>query len=280
MMWLKRLRPSRYTALLIVLLLTFLLMLRPMDLGISPRIAVVGLFKPVFFSLNSLSEVLSDFARTVLHWRRLVEENRRLRQRITMLESKLARTQDRLAVTREQFESLKTFLLAHENLKIQGVIARVIGLEASNWRMSVLVDKGAEDGVEKMQPVVWFDAAVGIVAEVSGGPFGGVSRVRLLSDPQCKVWVRSLRSRGEGILVGIGNGLCAIEKVAPRAEIKKGDIIVTTGKAGIFPESMLVGAVTDYSVKGNTIRYIVKPRIAAEELHNVMILQRVSARVR
>jgi len=274
-------RPSKRLLIVIVLLITFYLVLRPLQWPVSPRMIIISLFKPVLSGASKVSTAMGRFADDIGRYAQLAEENRRLKERIAALESSLVRMRDTAIANEEKFMSIRTFLSAHEDLNIDGVAARIIGRDSSNWRASILVDKGPAEGVGPLQAVVWADAVVGVVVESWNGPFGGVSRVKLLSDPECKVWVRSVRSRSQGILQGAGGGMCVLgDRVQPNADFRVGDIIVTTGQAGIFPPSMLVGKVVKRAAKAKRVQLLVTPRIQPDQLEHVLIVQRISSKKR
>jgi rod shape-determining protein MreC len=88
-------------------------------------------------------------------------------------------------------------------------------------------------------PVVNDEGVVGRVVNVSKS----FSRVMLITDPASALDVYVQRNRVRGIVVGKDFQSCALKYVRNDVDIKPGDLLVTSGKDGIFPEGLKVGIV-------------------------------------
>jgi rod shape-determining protein MreC len=119
------------------------------------------------------------------------------------------------------------------------VPASVVGRDASSWFNSLWVDRGVSSGVRKDMPAAVHTGLVGRVSVL----YGGSARVMLITDPRSSVSCLSQRSRDTGILAGDGTGLCVLKYVDKHADIKPGDLVVSSGLDGVFPEGMPVGLV-------------------------------------
>ncbi|MEW6356707.1 MAG: rod shape-determining protein MreC [Planctomycetota bacterium] len=271
-------RPSKRGCLILLLLATFFLVLRPTPIFGPVKMFFVSIFAPIQAQLFKAGSKLSRLVGDVAHKRDLAEQNRQLRERIEKLEAALSAEIDRRYSMQEELDSLKVFLSEHEDEEVKGVVAHVVGWDSTGWRSSILIDKGAPHGVGKNQPVVWHDYVVGVVEEVE--TWSTTSRVKLLTDPQCRVMARAVRSQAKCIVEGTADGQCHLKYVFDSADIKKGDIITTTGEHGIFPRHVLIGTVTsvETSEVGLFKKVIVQPRMSPRSLESVFVIERLSAR--
>lgn len=122
-----------------------------------------------------------------------------------------------------------------------------------------------------------------MVAVTPLGPVGKIHRtlddgasIILLTDVNSSVAVRLQSTRVGGILEGRGDGTCALKYVSKRAEVKAGELIVTSGLDGIFPEGLLVGYVSEVMKEEGEMFQLIQV-IPAQDLNaieEVVILKR------
>ncbi len=121
------------------------------------------------------------------------------------------------------------------------VTARVVGVPATNFDWSLTIDAGADERVASGNPVLAGQGLIGRVIDVS--PRG--AKVMLLADPQSSVGVRDERSGVTGVVTGQSTGPLRLEFVDANADVKVGDIFVTSGfDKSRFPANLTVGKVT------------------------------------
>jgi rod shape-determining protein MreC len=89
-------------------------------------------------------------------------------------------------------------------------------------------------------PVVTPAGVVGMTVMVS--PMN--SQVQLITDVSAAVGAMLQRGRVSGLLSGAGNGLCILKFLPVTSDLRRNDIVVTSGQDGVFPEGMQVGTVT------------------------------------
>lgn len=155
----------------------------------------------------------------------------------------------RLAIneTRRQLSRLKSYerMLGFRATRgVETVGVRVIGRDASPFVrvLRVRIDRGG--GVIRTNlPVVTADGVVGRIGRV----YGAYSDVVLAVDPKSSVDVVIQRTGGRGLLRGIDGTnryVCRIEYLLQKEEVKVGDMVVTSGVAGIFPKDLPVGRIS------------------------------------
>src|SRR6185312_10737207 len=119
-------------------------------------------------------------------------------------------------------------------------LAQIIDAQTDPLRQRLVIDKGARDGVVANQAVVDSHGILGQVERV--GPFS--AEVILVTDPEGAIPVQVLRNGLRTIAVGGGtDGEIVLPYLASNADIKSGDLLVTSGLGGVFPAGFPVGRV-------------------------------------
>lgn len=171
--------------------------------------------------LHEIGTLRTENARLAAEVARLRQENARLRPAA----QENARLRGLLAFKRQQ--------------PFRTVAARVIGRDPSRWFSTLLVDRGAAEGVARNDPVVTSDGLVGHVIETAGS----WARVLLLLDPRSAVGVLVERSREAGVAEGQGQPALHLKYLSRDADIQPGDQVVTSGLGQIYPRGLPVGTV-------------------------------------
>jgi len=265
-------QPSRRILFIVLILFTLYLLVLPRRWSAPPRAMLLSLTSPVQKQGSRFIRFLSDLWSGLCARRDLANENRALHEKIRQLENEWARMKDQLTRTEQKLRNFDALakLPAEEGLK--PLDANVIGMDASNWRGTLVIDRGTKDGVQAGQAVVWHDAVVGIVIEAGRS----AGRVLLLVDPECRVAACDFKSREQGIIEGTGDGFCRMKHVARDKAVRENDLIVTSGIGGVFPASLLIGQVVESKTPGTGLfREIkVEPRVEFSRLENVLVLRR------
>lgn len=125
--------------------------------------------------------------------------------------------------------------------------AHVIDNSVSIADNILTLDKGSEDGVEPHMGVITTDGVVGIVRQVSAR----YCTVLSLLHRQTRISAAIQRNGYFGTLKwgGVDPNKMELEAIPKHAEVKNGDIIVTSGYSNIFPRGMLIGKVDRWNLK-------------------------------
>ncbi len=169
------------------------------------------------------------------------EENARLIQENEQHSFKLKEV-NRQLTRMKRYEQLLSFRSSHQ---VETLGARVVGREASPFvrALRVRIDRGERE-VRVGLPVVTAEGIVGKIGRV----FGDYSDVILAVDPKSNIDVVIQRTSGRGLLRGIDGTnryACRIKYLLRQEEVKVGDLVVTSGVAGVFPKDMLVGRISE-----------------------------------
>lgn len=189
---------------------------------------------------------------------RLERENRRLKAEL-----------DGVREVRLSNDRLQTLLDFRLTLGQAALPAQVVGEDASSWARTVLINKGADDGVIEGLPVVVPEGVVGRVIRVAPRQ----SRVLLITDASSALAVLVQRNRTRGVCRGRGDAL-TFDFALRQEDIAVGDQIVTSGTGGVFPKGLAVGLVTQLTREdfGLFQSILVTPSVDFSRLEEVLVL--------
>ena len=145
-----------------------------------------------------------------------------------------------LKAENERLERLLVF--ARSKPEHRAVGARIIGTRMDPKGLQlVTIDRGSDDGVRRLMPVVTADGVLGRVHTLGASS----ADVLLLSDRNSSIAVRVERSRARANVRGQGApGPCRLEYALRSEDLIEGDQLVTSGTDGVFPRGLPVGQVT------------------------------------
>ena len=181
-------------------------------------------------------------------WRWL-RDSLQTREALRAENSRLRTTQRDLELRAMRYEAL-----ARENSELRGLrealppiadrwlAAEIVNIQLSSLRQRLLIDRGAANGVFRGQAVLDDKGLIGQTTHV--GPWS--AEVILITDPEHAVPVRIERTGLRTIAVGAGDtSSLALPYLPGNADIKNGDLLVTSGLGGVFPEGYPVARVTE-----------------------------------
>ena len=168
----------------------------------------------------------------------LQAENTRLRNEQRDLELRAMRYE---ALARENGE-LRGLRAALPPVADRWLAAEIVTLQVNGLRQRLLLNRGQSNGVFKGQAVLDDKGLIGQTMHV--GPWS--AEVILITDPEHAVPVRIERTGMHTIAVGAGDtASLSLPYLPANADIKSGDLLVTSGLGGVFPEGYPVARVTE-----------------------------------
>ncbi|OGW77542.1 MAG: rod shape-determining protein MreC [Omnitrophica bacterium RIFCSPLOWO2_02_FULL_45_16] len=228
------------------------------------RINLADTSTPLLKTVHSFLGFLEDIAPFAV----LREENRILRDRIDLL----TRMAEEGQAINDENARLRNLLDFRKMIPYASMPAQVIGRDPSNWSNSLIIDKGAANGVKQNMAVMSTRGIVGRIVEI--GKYS--SKVLLITDPNLKVGVLIRRNRQGGVMVGRPGDRCKIIYIALDSDAKPGDKVITAGFGGVFPKGILVGEIEKVGKEeGRLYKYaIVKPSQDLSKLEEVLCIIR------
>jgi rod shape-determining protein MreC len=194
------------------------------------------------------------------------QENNALRQELQTLQVRLQ--QERAEAQRT--DNLRQLLELRDRANLDTVAAEVIAGAASPDFRTVTIDKGSSDQLATDMAVI---SPAGVVGRVIL-PSRRASKVQLLTDRNAAAGALIERTRVQGVVVGIGDGLLRMQYVPGTADVKTGDLVVTSGIDGIYPKGFVIGTI-DHTDRGAGAYHeiLIRPAVDFSRLEEVLIVR-------
>ncbi|WP_150748231.1 rod shape-determining protein MreC [Pseudomonas fluorescens] len=168
----------------------------------------------------------------------LVAENEKLKTENLLLQGRM----QKLAALTEQNVRLRELLNSSALVNEKVEVAELIGMDPNPFTHRIIINKGERDGVVLGQPVLDARGLMGQVVELM--PY--TSRVLLLTDTTHSIPVQVNRNGLRAIASGTGNPeRLELRHVADTADIKEGDLLVSSGLGQRFPAGYPVATVRE-----------------------------------
>lgn len=214
-------------------------------------------------TMNSVDSVRSVWSGYVA-LRDVQAENEALKRELQTLQVRLQ--EERAEAQRT--DRLRQLLELRERSGLKTVASEVIAGPATLEFRDMTVDKGSSDGVAQDMAVISPAGVVGRVILTSPR----ASRVQMLIDRNAAAGAMIERTRAQGIVVGQGEAL-RMEYVPGTADVKQGDLVVTSGIDKIYPKGFVIGTVDIVDRGTGTYHAItVRPAVDFSRLEEVLVV--------
>jgi len=232
--------PSLGVRLLVLVVLSAALMVVDARFEVlQPLRAQVSLITGPAYRLARLPVTLWEDANQQLSSRsQLMAENEKLKAEALLMQGRL----QKLATLTEQNVRLRELLNSAALVDERVLVTELIGIDPNPFTHRILIDKGEKDGVFLGQPVLDARGLMGQVVEVM--PY--TARVLLLTDTNHSIPVQVNRNGLRAIAAGTGNPeRLELRHVADTADVKEGDLLVSSGLGQRFPAGYPVATVSE-----------------------------------
>ncbi|MGA2404998.1 MAG: rod shape-determining protein MreC, partial [Syntrophobacteraceae bacterium] len=234
--WLRRLRGAfLILVFIIVFLYIFSLNFRTHNKMDVFQRSVTETVSPPIQLFGRVFSSFEEFFRDYIWLKRLRGENESLKRQLAELENKLTSYQEAYV----ENQRLRRLLDFKTSIKAETVPAQVIMHDLTGWFQTLMVDKGFRDGIAPDMPVVNDEGVIGRILDVSDRH----CRVLLITDQGSSVDAIDQRNRVRGILCGKDANGCLLKYVRGNLDIKEGDLVITSGKDGIYPKGLRLGVI-------------------------------------
>jgi rod shape-determining protein MreC len=237
----------------------------------SVRNGVADVLSPVQRGISAVLDPIGNLFSGVVNYGGSLSENQRLQLEVGQLRRRLLEANQ----AQQQLDQLQS----DENLPyadgIPEVLAQVISSPASNFDLTIEIDRGTSNGVGSGMPVVAGPGLVGMVVSASSS----TATVQLLTDPRSDIGVRY----GAGDVAvaqgqGQGNPL-QLQYVSETSAATRGEPVVTSGlDTAAYPSGIPVGTVSSVRHTGGSLtsEVLVTPIVNLNVLQYVAVLQWLS----
>lgn len=196
--------------------------------------------------------------------------------------SEIAQLQERIDKLERENEELREiegeyqllldlFNRARQAPDYQRLTASVIGQDSIQAVRSIIIDKGSADDVRVGMPV---ESSRGLVGQVFRTTPNS-SQVVLITDSSSAIPARLGTSRATGILSGGGvGGSLTIDWIDLKHQLEVGEVVLTSGLGGRFPQDLVIGRVIDVDRREAELfqRAVVQPAVDFESLEVLFVI--------
>ncbi|MGQ5490272.1 rod shape-determining protein MreC [Thauera sp. AutoDN2] len=168
---------------------------------------------------------------------------------------------------------LRGLLEMSQRVQTRSIAADILYNAPDPFARKVILDRGAQQGVEAGLIVVDARGVIGQVTRVHPVQ----SEVTLLTDRNQSVPVSVVRSGVRGVLYGIGRSMLEMRHVLADVDVQPGDLLVTSGLDGVFVPGLPVARITRVDRDaGAFARIDCEPLAAIERSVQVLVVGRAS----
>ncbi len=160
--------------------------------------------------------------------------------------------QNNIDTIKAENETLRKQLNFSERTKKIPLLAHIIGISTDPTRSLLILDKGSGAGVAKGDPVIVDDGIlVGTIFSVEKGK----SFLLPLNDPRSSILAAITQHESPifGIVQGQFNVGLTMGYIPITADIRKGDLILTSGRQEKIPGNLAIGTVDDIRKKSEEL---------------------------
>ena len=188
---------------------------------------------PFVTAANAISNGVNGFIDKWVNADTYKAQNDELRELVTQM---YERSADYEALQKEN-EQLREML----QLSKEHIIAR----NANDMYGGFTINQGSSTGLSLNDPVITSVGLIGRVTDIAPN----YAKVSTILSPQVNVGVYTMRTKATGVIENSTStaeqGLCLMSQILKDADVEPGDVIVTAGQSGLFPEGIIVGTVKE-----------------------------------
>lgn len=195
----------------------------------------------------------------------LLSENNQLREEI----KKLKMENSGLREESQEYRALRQVVGLKQASPMKTIVAEIISRKVSSWFDSATLNVGSTGGIKLGSAVFNHIGLMGQITEVN--PLS--SQVVFLTEPKSAVGGLVERSRSMGLVRGQGSDDLILTYLPKDADIKNGDVVVSSGKGQVIPKGLPIGRVVSVfrdEASGITSA-VVHPSVSFDKAEQVLI---------
>lgn len=231
--------------------------------------SVISPLQKIIYNANDKLKGSFDF---FINFSKVKQENEELAAKNAELENKLIeynRMKEENTTLREMFD----YSQANQNYNYLG--CNIVGYSGGNISNGYIIDKGINDGVKKDMIVI---TPAGLVGKVTKSESNYSIVQTILNENIAVASMVEITRETTGILQGItdskNKNLTMLSNIPIDSEIKEGDVILTSGLGGMYPQEIRIGEVVSVEVDSVGImkKAIVKPYVDFNKLEGLFVV--------
>ncbi|QOL26757.1 rod shape-determining protein MreC [Thalassotalea sp. LPB0316] len=233
----------------------------------SVRGYLQSMVSPLQYIANAPKQMMNWAVENLATRKQLIKENQQFKSQQLLFNEQAIQ----LDILRRENSRLRSLLASPVRPQVKKMVAEILAVDTDPYSHQILINKGLNDDVYEGQPVI---DDLGVVGQVLHAGATN-SRILLISDVSHAIPLRIKRNGVRLIASGSGNiRRLIVNHVAHSTDIEEGDILVTSGLGGKFPEGYPVAQVT-YVQKDETRAFaqvIAEPIAQIDRLRYMLLL--------
>jgi rod shape-determining protein MreC len=203
----------------------------------TARLWMSAAVNPIYTVVQTPYQLWSWLTESFADRSRLRTENQQLTEQLRLARIQLLRFES----LTEENRRLREIREASKGVSERTLIAEIINVSVQPFRHRVVINKGADDGVFKGQPVLDAFGVVGQVMLVGKS----TATLILITDAEHAVPVQINRNGIRSIAIGTGEAAkLSLPYMTVESDVQRGDLLVSSGLDEIFPAGYPVATVT------------------------------------
>lgn len=264
--------PSALTRLVLFSALAILLMALDVRFKVTPMLRQ-GLSVAIY-PLQRMAQAPVDWSRQLSGYLEAPAKAQAEISRLQRANVALSLQSQMEAQLRLENNRLRGLLRLQQSLPPKSVAAQISAQASDPFSRTVVIDRGSLQGVELGSPVI---DETGLLGQVTRD-YPWSAEVTLITDRDAVVPVQNQRTGERGVVYGepgLGQGGMELRWMPAAADVRVGDVLVTSGVDGIYPAGLRVARVTAVTRQRDTAfaRVMCAPLADVEGGRHVLVLQ-------
>ena len=207
-----------------------------MNIGQQTRKQLSVVIEPIWWLAALPARLWSGVDDELATRQALQNDNERLVRELQILNARM----QRMSAINGENQRLRDLLNANRNGSLQVQMVSILDVDLNPYRQRIVLDAGSRQGVKIGQAIMDSGGILGQVIEVTGNK----ATALLVTDADHAIPVQVARSGFRSIAFGTGEPYSLLISDIPQsADIRKGDLLVTSGMGGRFPAGFPVAIV-------------------------------------
>lgn len=184
------------------------------------------------------------------------EENLYLKRELTKQEFQNGLLLEEL----KKYRRVEDLLSLHPIAKSGFQIASVVAWDSTSLARTLVIDRGTRDSIKEGMVALTHKGLVGRVVTAAKG----ASRVLLITDARSAVDAYLQDSRIRGLVVGQNKNSCSIRYLPIDADIKEGDMLISSGLGSVYPKGLTLGRISSLKRGSDRLFYVAEMEPSAD----------------
>ncbi|HMM45699.1 MAG TPA: rod shape-determining protein MreC [Candidatus Macondimonas sp.] len=229
--------------LVLLVLAAFALMIYDAGQSMRLRLVIGTLAYPIQLAVDMPMRIGRELTESLRTRRSILAENESLRTRQVLLEAQI----QKLAVLQAENARLRELLQSSSRLDDRLSIAEILAMDLDPYRQRITINRGLLHQVHVGQPIIDARGVMGQVTQVNLN----TSVALLITDADHSLPVEVNRNGLRTVAQGTGESRWLTLPYLPRnADIREGDLLITSGLGGRFPRGYPVATVRTIDRQG------------------------------